>query len=170
MSIYATLWALKFPSTGREYVGCDWVTVLAQAVPAHIGMEGIDHYSDFLPPTVDPDGDNHRAVVFVRAGAKKETARSPQEYVAPLLMLTGAQYRSYSFEQLYDEICSALVAGRWRCTDIGTRVIAAISLEPRNMVQQNTDACGATTTAKSMSTDPRDLIGPPYKVVEYVFR
>jgi hypothetical protein len=33
-------------------------------------------------------------------------------------------------------------SGKWRCTDVGTRVIVAISLEPREMVHQWTDAKG----------------------------
>jgi hypothetical protein len=37
MSIYATLWHLRFPRHGDAYVGCEWVDVLAQSVPAHIG-------------------------------------------------------------------------------------------------------------------------------------
>jgi len=37
MSIYATLWQLQFPRHGDAYVGCEWVDVLAQGVPAHIG-------------------------------------------------------------------------------------------------------------------------------------
>ena len=37
MSIYATLWALKFPEEGDDYVGCAWIEVRAQGVPAHIG-------------------------------------------------------------------------------------------------------------------------------------
>jgi hypothetical protein len=90
MSIYATLWALKFPSTGQYHTGCGWVTVLAQAVPAHIGTEGVDHYSGFLPPVVAPEGIDFRAVVFILENSKKETSRSPQEYVDPLLVMTGA--------------------------------------------------------------------------------
>jgi hypothetical protein len=31
---------------------------------------------------------------------------------------------------------------RWRCTDVGTRVIVAICLEPREMVRAWTDATG----------------------------
>ena len=34
MSIYATLWHLRFPRHGDAYVGCEWVDVLAQGVPA----------------------------------------------------------------------------------------------------------------------------------------
>ena len=37
MSIYATLWTLKFPKEGDACFGCDWIKVTAQAVPAHIG-------------------------------------------------------------------------------------------------------------------------------------
>ena len=39
-------------------------------------------------------------------------------------------------------------AGKWRCTDIGTRVIVAIKLD---------------------QSDPRNYNGPPYSVAEYVF-
>lgn len=55
MSIYATLWHLRFPRHGDAYVGCDWVDVLAQGVPAHIGTptpgygyESEDPYEAFL--------------------------------------------------------------------------------------------------------------------------
>ena len=37
MSIYATLWRLQFPRHGDAYAGCEWVDVLAQGVPAHVG-------------------------------------------------------------------------------------------------------------------------------------
>ena len=30
MSIYATLWKLKFPRHGDYYLGCEWITVTAQ--------------------------------------------------------------------------------------------------------------------------------------------
>jgi hypothetical protein len=33
MSIYATLWSLKFPNFGQDYFGCEWVAVIAQGVP-----------------------------------------------------------------------------------------------------------------------------------------
>jgi hypothetical protein len=38
--------------------------------------------------------------------------------------------------------------GRWRCTDVGTRVIVAIKLD---------------------QADPRDYNGPPYSIAEHVF-
>ena len=37
MSIYTTLWQLRFPRTGDACEGCEWVDVFAQGVPAHIG-------------------------------------------------------------------------------------------------------------------------------------
>ena len=36
MSIYATLWMLKFPRDGDDYPGCEWITVTAQGVPVRI--------------------------------------------------------------------------------------------------------------------------------------
>ena len=60
---------------------------------------------------------------------------------------------------------------RWRCTDVGTRVIVAISLEPREMVRIDVDPSGKSVGFKSsfISDDPRDLNGPPYGVLESVF-
>ena len=66
MSIYATLWSLQFPRYGDYYVGCEWIRVTAQGVPAHIGTptrgfgyEEGDPYAEFLPPAmeVNTDGD-----------------------------------------------------------------------------------------------------------------
>ena len=76
MSIYATLWKLKFPKEGDEHMGCDWIDVTAQAVPSHIGSptpgcgyEDGDPYAAFLPPALQTNADGdaafHRAVVFV---------------------------------------------------------------------------------------------------------
>jgi hypothetical protein len=60
-------------------------------------------------------------------------------------------------------------SGKWRCTDIGTRVIVAISLEPRETVRVYCDKNGQRHEERYMSDDPRDLLGPPYSVVEHVF-
>ncbi|TAK95351.1 hypothetical protein EPO05_04450 [Patescibacteria group bacterium] len=59
--------------------------------------------------------------------------------------------------------------GRWRCTDVGTRLIIAISLEPRQMVRVRGSAHGDQTEEHFVSNDPFDLVGPPYMVVEHVF-
>ena len=115
MSIYATLWNLKFPRFGDWYNGCEWVEVVAQGVPAHVGTptpgygyEAGDPYHDFLPPAIpvplDSDEMTLRAVVIVTHGTKKEV----QQYIHPLLVLPGAEYEALSFQQLCHRICAAL--------------------------------------------------------------
>jgi hypothetical protein len=115
MSIYSTLWTLKFPAEGDDYFGCEWVSVTAQGVPAHIGTptpghgyEDGDPYASFLPPAIavsDDDNDaSLRAVVIVHEG----TAKVGQEYIAPLLVLTGTEYLAATFEALHERICDAL--------------------------------------------------------------
>jgi hypothetical protein len=119
MSIYATLWSLRFPRYGDYYVGCEWIRVTAQGVPAHIGTptrgfgyEEDDPYAEFLPPAVevnaDGDGEFMRAVVIVTEETQKGTARSPQEYVNPLLVVSGRDHASISFVELHERICDAL--------------------------------------------------------------
>lgn len=123
MSIYATLWTLKFPREGEETIGGDWITVRAQAVPAHIGTptpghgyEGGDPYAGFLPPPVEVDDQgsarHDRAVVFVTEHSIKGTERSPQEYGSPLLVLTGEEYAQIKFEELYRRLLDALKKDR----------------------------------------------------------
>ena len=60
---------------------------------------------------------------------------------------------------------------RWRCTDVGSRVIAAICLEPHEVVTVETDKDNPANRReyRSMTDDPSWLIGPPYKVAEEVF-
>jgi hypothetical protein len=119
MSIYATLWQLKFPTGGNDYPGCERVTVIAQGVPAHIGSsipgcgdEAGDPFAGFLPPPVQTNeaGQSNylRAVVFVTENTPKGTDRNPQEYVHPLLVLTGEGYANMTFDTLYTRICDAL--------------------------------------------------------------
>lgn len=125
MSIYATLWRLRFPRYGDDHTGCEWIGVLAQGVPAHIGTPTLgygyeegDPYASFLPPAIEISPDEEslslRAVVIVTEGAPKGTGRSAQEYVDPLLILTGEEYASQSFGELHGRICAALRGGRPR--------------------------------------------------------
>jgi hypothetical protein len=115
MSIYATQWILKFPRFGDAHTGCEWVGVIGQGVPAHIGTptpgygyEAGDPYAAFLPPAIpvreDDDDEPLRAMVVVREGTEKVG----QEYVVPLLLLSGAEYATTSFHELHDRICDAL--------------------------------------------------------------
>ena len=120
MSIYATHWILKFPALGDEYPGCEWIEVWGQGVPAHIGTptpghgyESGDPYAAFLPPAVpvvDEDNPGLRAMVIVKA----DTPKVGQEYICPLLVLTGAEYLEMPFEVLHDRICDALRGNRPR--------------------------------------------------------
>ena len=97
MSIYATLCALQFPRFGEFHIGCEWVTVIAQGVPAHVGAEAPDPYASFLPMLPNSVAVDLRAVVFVVEGTAKGTIRSAQEYSAPLLVLSGVEYASVPF-------------------------------------------------------------------------
>src|SRR5690242_6343001 len=60
---------------------------------------------------------------------------------------------------------------RWRCTDIGTRVVVAISLEPHEVTDYVPSADGVSpgTIQRRITDDPSWLVGPPYAVVERVF-
>ncbi|MFP4229435.1 MAG: hypothetical protein ACLFTE_11505 [Salinivenus sp.] len=119
MSIYATLWQLKFPRRGRALPDCSWVRVSAQGVPPHIGSptpglgyEDGDPYRAFLPPPLETNAQGEhevlRAVVFVTPDTTKGTDRSPQEYADPLLVLTGEEYAALSFGSLHRRLCDAL--------------------------------------------------------------
>ena len=108
MSIYATLWGLKLPRFGEFHSGCEWITVLAQAVPAHVGADRPDSYAAFLPPLEGSIAEDIRAVVFITVGAEKGTVRSGQEYVAPLLVLSGTEYAGIPFSILHSRLCDAL--------------------------------------------------------------
>lgn len=123
MSIYATLWKLKFPKEGDEHLDCEWIEVTAQAVPPHIGSrtlgngyESGDPFAAFLPPSVKTDEDglapHNRAVVFVTEFTIKGTERAGQEYVSPLLVLTGEEYARITFEELHNRICDVLRGNR----------------------------------------------------------
>jgi hypothetical protein len=123
MSIYATLWKLKFPKEGDEHLNCEWIEVTAQAVPPHIGSptpgngyEKGDPFTTFLPPALETNSDgealHNRAVLFVTEYTIKGTERNGQEYASPLLMLTGEEYSRITFEELHQRICDALRGNR----------------------------------------------------------
>lgn len=60
---------------------------------------------------------------------------------------------------------------RWRCTDLGSRVIVAISLEPHEVADQmpSDDGVSPGRLERRVTGDPSWLAGPPYMVVETVF-
>jgi hypothetical protein len=55
--------------------------------------------------------------------------------------------------------------GRWRCTDVGTRTICAISLEPHEIVTLHEDG----TQTRQITDTPSLRNGPPYGIAECVF-
>ncbi len=114
MSIYATQWALWFPRYGDFHIGCEWVTVLGQAVPAHVGAVADGGCYTFLPPFPEAIANDLWAVVFVVAGAAKGTERSGQEYAAPLLVLSGKEYAVMPFGVLHARLCDTLRGDRPR--------------------------------------------------------
>lgn len=102
MSIYATLHEIGVRRFGDE----QFVEIWVQAVPPHIDYTGPEW--DFLPPPVDPQGEIMRAVFFVEHGDDKGTPRNGQEYVKPLLMLSGGEYRQIHFDDLMTRLEDAL--------------------------------------------------------------
>lgn len=122
MSIYATLWSIQIQDPALPSTMPRWVTVTAQAVPPHIGSptsscgyKDGDPYGEFLPPPIETNEDGeaeyNRAVVFVTDETRKGTARSGQEYVDPLLVLTGEEYAKMPFQVLLDKLEEAIRSG-----------------------------------------------------------
>ena len=122
MSIYATLWSIQIQDPAAPFSEPQWVEVTAQAVPPHIGSptpgcgyEDGDPYADFLPPPVETNEEGgaefHRAVVFVTSGTRKGTERSPQEYVNPLLVLSGEEYGTMTFDALHQRLQDTIRSG-----------------------------------------------------------
>jgi hypothetical protein len=122
MSIYATLWSIQIQDPAFPFTSPRWVKVTAQAGLSHIGSptpgcgyEDGDPYRDFLPPPVETDeygeAEYNRAVVFVTDETRKGTARDGQEYVNPLLVLTGEEYAQMPFRTLLARLEEAVRSG-----------------------------------------------------------
>ena len=59
---------------------------------------------------------------------------------------------------------------RWRCTDVGTRVVVGVCLEPHEVDTVTSKVgAGGTTTTRTIAADESWLNGPPYAVAEEVF-
>ena len=58
-------------------------------------------------------------------------------------------------------------SGKWRCTDIGTRVIVAIRIDQVTVCKYNRQ--NKTTTTEIVTDDQSWFNGPPYAVAESVF-
>jgi len=80
MSIDATLWQLKFPKDGDDYIGCEWMTVTAQGVPPHIGsptqdaaMKTVTRTQRFCP----------RPYTQICSALRSDKPRVVAQYLAP---------------------------------------------------------------------------------------
>ena len=59
---------------------------------------------------------------------------------------------------------------RWRCTDVGTRVVVGVCLEPHEIVTViRDDRTNNRTMTRTMTADASWFAGPPYAVPEEVF-
>jgi len=60
---------------------------------------------------------------------------------------------------------------RWRGTDVGSRVVVAICLDPHEVMslEEDSNAPGKRRERRSNTDDPAWFNGPPYAVVEFVF-
>jgi hypothetical protein len=59
---------------------------------------------------------------------------------------------------------------RWRCTDLGSRVVVAICLEPHHVeTVVSSPETASTRTTRTVADDESWLEGPPYAVPEEVF-
>jgi len=59
---------------------------------------------------------------------------------------------------------------RWRCTDIGTRVVIAVCLEPHEVVTLVGGKRGdASREERHITDDPSWHVEPPYAIEECVF-
>ena len=58
---------------------------------------------------------------------------------------------------------------RWRCTDVGTRVVVGVCLEPHEVVTGMEKAGAGGTTTRAIAADDSWFAGPPYAVPEEVF-
>jgi hypothetical protein len=56
---------------------------------------------------------------------------------------------------------------RWRCTDVGTRVIVTISLEPHEVIAN--DSHSGLEERRYETNDSSWHNGPPFPIVEHVF-
>ncbi len=60
---------------------------------------------------------------------------------------------------------------RWRCTDLGTRVIVAISLELHEVIEARRSAGApiAVSERRFVIDQPNWFRGPPFAIPEHVF-
>ena len=59
---------------------------------------------------------------------------------------------------------------RWHCTDVGTRVVVGVCLDPHEVVTLTREVgTSAAATTQVIATDDSWFAGPPYALLEEVF-
>jgi hypothetical protein len=59
---------------------------------------------------------------------------------------------------------------RWRCTDVGTRIVVGVCREPHEVVTVTSQVgASGTTTTRAIAADDSWFVGSPYAVPEEVF-
>lgn len=114
MSIYATIGEFGILKSGpRDWQNPQFIRVWIQGVPPHIDYTG--EAWDWLPPPIphiseDQDGKDYaddapmRAIVFVLDNTEKGTVRCGQEYVNPLLIVSGEEYSRMTFIDVMEKV------------------------------------------------------------------
>ena len=105
MSIYATLGSIRIEPPDQDWQSIEeWPEVYFQGVPGHIGHPPYyphgDPYRDFLPQAAENEGALRTVVVVPNGQAEKDV----QQYVRPLLVLTGDEWRTTPFPELLERI------------------------------------------------------------------
>jgi hypothetical protein len=113
--VYAEGLRVGVPGDADRAVREAWVRVWVQAVPAHIDHAG-PGWDEWLPPPTPAEvggADREeqrtpRAVFFVTDWTPKGTERNGQEYVRPLLVLTGEEYVRTMWPDLMERLTDAV--------------------------------------------------------------
>lgn len=178
MSIYATIWniLLEDEDHGGAYSDA-WFEVWCQAVPNHINEQngyGGPGFDEWLPAfihepgcvmrkteipsrSVEPDwydcdcGD--RAYFICDKFTTKATPRNGQEYVNPLLVLTGPEYRAMTWTDMLIRLEEAVAAR-------GPRIICRTrkcNAEATNLTYRNKEISEARCDAHQLAYSKRRM-------------
>lgn len=84
---------------------------------------------------------------------------------------TGGRARDDAVLRAWDIGMEFMSGGRrWRCTDVGTRTIVAIRVDPVEIVSVGEDGGQSTRTMTKAEAEAEGWFsGPPYGVAEFVF-
>ena len=139
MSISATLWQLQFPRQGDAHLGCKWVDVFAQGVPAHIGTptpgygyQSGDPFESFLPPALRIGAGVAKTICEPSCSSTPRRGKARPIGSGIRVAASGPHWyrvRRDAVSGLHDRLCTALRGTRprlvlevFRCDSIATLV------------------------------------------------